>query len=609
MFFHVLLGLINISNINLIYKMSNKLSDIYIKYNSSDSSSSNEKNILFLITTNPQKFYKNLKSNQNYNKYSSELQHKIINATCDMIKSINPQQVLLGLSILEEIISFIPKNFLENSFTYNKTLTENNYGIFACALEENKEIKIKTLQLVSHYKDKIHTEKHFDFILELINDEEEEVRNASVDCLESLIPKIKIFSYEICEILLFVLKDNNRKLRKKFMKLISKMKFDLDKDKFRRVIIVLKENIKIFPGDKKDIFMCVKNFSEMNSYCLNEKYFYECLSIDENFLIVEYKWNDEFYVVDMIVFQEYIFHRQFDLNMLIPKFFVKHFYYFEEKYPNVFNRKISEFFLNKATNSQMKMEIDDGVNNTEISNDNSSINSLQEIIKNLIYFRNTNSPSVYSYEYVYKEIDAHMNEEKSKNKIIRILLLINFQISIQEKEDDSIEHSYSILYEYNNKVISYLKDKTFIDGIIKTEEVDTAIKSLSNKQIISLNIIHPEVYQIYSDSRKSKVFPFSLPVHIKFENISQPKNNLIYYIINQFKMTLCNSNNSIKKDISFLPSTGDVLSSYNKQKKCLSLKKKELIFLPQEIKQIEQFFIKIYIDNVKLFTIEFHIHI
>ena len=74
-------------------------------------------------------------------------------------------------------------------------------------------------------------------------------------------------------------------------------------------------------------------------------------------------------------------------------------------------------------------------------------------------------------------------------------------------------------------------------------------------------------------------------------------------------MTLCNSNNSIKKDISFLPSTGDVLSSYNKQKKCLSLKKKELIFLPQEIKQIEQFFIKIYIDNVKLFTIEFHIHI
>ena len=330
MFFHVLLGLINISNINLIYKMSNKLSDIYIKYNSSYSSSSNEKNILFLITTNPQKFYKNLKSNQNYNKYSSELQHKIINATCDMIKSINPQQVLLGLSILEEIISFIPKNFLENSFTYNKTLTENNYGIFACALEENKEIKIKTLQLVSHYKDKIHTEKHFDFILELINDEEEEVRNASVDCLESLIPKIKIFSYEICEILLFVLKDNNRKLRKKFMKLISKMKFDLDKDKFRRVIIVLKENIKIFPGDKKDIFMCVKNFSEMNSYCLNEKYFYECLSIDENFLIVEYKWNDEFYVVDMIVFQEYIFYKQFDLNMLIPKFFVKHFYYFDK---------------------------------------------------------------------------------------------------------------------------------------------------------------------------------------------------------------------------------------------------------------------------------------
>lgn len=592
--------------------MSDKLSDLYLRYNSSFSSSSNEKNILFLITTNPQKFIKNLKSNKSFNKFSSELQHKIINTTCDMIKSINPEQVQLGLSLLEEIISFIPKNFLENSFTYNKTLTENNYGIFACALEEKKEIKLKTLQLISQYKDKIHTEKHFDFILELINDEEEEVRNASVDCLESLIPKINTFSYDICEILLFVLKDKNRKLRKKFMGLISKMKFELDKDKFRQVIIVLKENIKVFPSDKKDIFNCAKNFSELNSYCLNEKYFTECFSIDDNFMIIEYKWNEEFYIVDMIVFQEFIFYKQFELNMLIPKFFVKHFYYYEEKYPNVFNRNISEYFVkkNKEENNEIKnkMDIDDIIKTAEISIDNNNSNTIQEIINNMIYFGNTNTAINYTFEYVYKELDAHINEDKHKNNIIRILQLINFQISIQDKEK-GIEQSYSILYDYNKKAIAFLKEKTFIDGIIKTEEVDTAIRTLSNKQIMSLNIIHPEVYQIYSDYRKSNIFPFSLPIQIKFENISQPKNNLISDIINKFRMTLCNSNDSIKKEISFLPSTGATLSSYNKQKKCISLKKKEMLFLPKEIKQIEQFFIKIYIDNVKIYTIEFHIHI
>ena len=169
-------------------------------------------------------------------------------------------------------------------------------------MEENKEIKIKTLKLVSQYSEKIKTEKHFDFILELINDEEDEVRIAAVDCLEGLINKIPKFSFQICEILLFVLKEKQKKLRKKFMSLISKMKFSLDQEKFKKVILALKDNFKPFPNDQKEIFKCVKNFSEMNSYCLTEKYFKDTFTIDENFMISEYKWSDELYIVDMIVF-------------------------------------------------------------------------------------------------------------------------------------------------------------------------------------------------------------------------------------------------------------------------------------------------------------------
>ena len=587
------------------------LSEIYTKYNSS---SSNQKNLVSLITTNPIKFLKNLKSNKNFDKIPEELQQKIINTTCDMIKSINPEQITLGLEILEEIISFVPKTYFENSFTYNKTLTENNFGIFACALEENKEIKIKTLKLVSQYSEKIKTEKHFDFILELINDEEDEVRMAAVDCLEGLINKIPKFSFQICEILLFVLKEKQKKLRKKFMSLISKMKFSLDQEKFRKVILALKDNFKPFPNDQKEIFKCVKNFSEINSYCLNEKYFKDTFTIDENFMISEYKWSDELYIVDMIVFQEYIFFKQFSVKMFIPKFFVKHFYYFEEKYPMVFDRKVSEFFIhgNKSNAANINMEIDDSTNISDFTSysDNKNMNSLGKVLNEIISFGSNKANSTYTLKYLYDEIENHFNNKDNKEDIIKILSVINLQLSLEEPINILEKENNEYLLHLNNELLStLLTDDAKMQTIFTEENKKNLQEKLKEKLLFTFNFVHPEINQIYSDSnRKSKCFPFSLPIQLKLKDFSQKiKNNYNIVIMKRIRCTINNTENTLSQEIILSPATGTTITSFSKDKISISIKKKESIFLPQK-KSIEQFYLNLYINNILLYTIDFHIH-
>ena len=116
--------------------------------------------------------------------------------------------------------------------------------------EETKEIKIKSIKLITDFKDLFHSEKHFDFIIELINDEEDEVRFEAVDCLSDLLCKIDICSYEICEILLFALKEKLSKLRRKYYILLGKMKINLNETQFSHIISILIDNLKNFRNDK-----------------------------------------------------------------------------------------------------------------------------------------------------------------------------------------------------------------------------------------------------------------------------------------------------------------------------------------------------------------------
>lgn len=71
-----------------------------------------------------------------------------------------------------------------------------NYGFFASPLEdEQKEIKIGVLDLIgkigtkNEYKEL--AMKSFKYIIELVNDEEDEVRYKTIECLEVLIKNFK----------------------------------------------------------------------------------------------------------------------------------------------------------------------------------------------------------------------------------------------------------------------------------------------------------------------------------------------------------------------------------------------------------------------------------
>jgi hypothetical protein len=68
------------------------------------------------------------------------------------------------------------------------------YGFFATALDdEKKEIKIECLKLIKLIgkKYKLFAETSFKYIVEMINDEEDEVRYETVFCLEDLISNFK----------------------------------------------------------------------------------------------------------------------------------------------------------------------------------------------------------------------------------------------------------------------------------------------------------------------------------------------------------------------------------------------------------------------------------
>ena len=69
-----------------------------------------------------------------------------------------------------------------------------NYGFFASGLEdERKEVKLGVLSLIKKIgkKYKEFSIKSFKYIIELLNDEEDEVRYETIECMEVLLTNFK----------------------------------------------------------------------------------------------------------------------------------------------------------------------------------------------------------------------------------------------------------------------------------------------------------------------------------------------------------------------------------------------------------------------------------
>ena len=550
------------------------LSSLYTKF----ISSSNPKYYSFLIKNNPKKFYNIIKTdNKNFASLENQYQTKIFHLVCEMIKSLNPEKSSLGLDILREILPYINPKLLEDSFIYNKTLDKNTNGIFSYSLEETKEIKIKSIKLISDFKDLFHSEKHFDFIIELINDEEDEVRFEAVDCLSDLLCKIDICSYEICEILLFALKEKLSKLRRKYYILLGKMKINLNETQFSHIISILIDNLKNFRNDKSHIFKCVKMFSENNCCFLSEKYFLNLFSLDENYLKGEFDWNEDIYLINMIVFQEYIYYKTNNIQIKIPKFFIQHFYFFEEKYPLLFDRNISKYMTDS-----LNMEIETNDINLNIEKVKKfSINEIDLILSNIIFNENDEKITK-NIGLIYRIIGKRLTNKDSilTDEIIemirKIIYLIEFQVYL-ENEDENIKYIKII----NEKILNILNeenkilDEEYIYNLLSKSQIDS-------KKLIFFQLIHPEKEQIYSDSnRRLKIFPFTFPIQIKILNLQNINENAKIYLMENLKMTLIISdkNNPIKKELSILPSNGTIFSQIENK---ISIKKKQNIFLESD---------------------------
>jgi hypothetical protein len=192
-----------------------------------------------------------------FKKIEKDLLIKIFYYTCNMLKEIEWKTILLGLKIMNLIVYYIPEEYFLNAYVFEKTLVKMsstqqvgakkkfvsvgdyelakfdtnlgmNYGFFASALEEQKkEIKIETLKLISKIgadcENKEFAKKSFKYTIELVNDEEDEVRYETIKCLEKLICNFKIIEFNSCEIIFFNLKEKSLNLRKLLYSLCSKI--------------------------------------------------------------------------------------------------------------------------------------------------------------------------------------------------------------------------------------------------------------------------------------------------------------------------------------------------------------------------------------------------
>ena len=454
---------------------NNKISEydidnIYKKYLSQTNSEYES-----LIDEDPNKFYTVIKNSKIYENFTNTTRYKIFEKVCHMIKSINQNEISLGLDILDVIIPYTDNSLLDNTFTFS-SINNTTFGLFLYSLEESKEIKIKTLKLISKYHEKIQAQNNFEYLLELINDEENEVRYEAINCLETLIPYINILPYEACEIIIFSLKEKNNKLRKLFMNLLSKMKLNIDREKFEHILKLIKDNIENFPSDKVKILKFVKNFTKNNIGCLNDDFFIKIFELEQDFLKIELDGQEEdnYYIIKMVVFNTYLVAKNYQINFKIPSFFIKNLYYYQNIYPDIFEGKLSlqiqqKIFgsnnINKAETNEKNINdnIDDGkiieINNILINNNKNSIN--------YILFYNYIKSILLNNKYLFENKVLNLEIIKKIMTKIRLINIFLFKLINNDTINNTTKSkNQKELINLNNKILN------LFDNILTNENIN-----------------------------------------------------------------------------------------------------------------------------------------
>ena len=575
---------------------SNKLSDfdidnIYKKYLSQTSSEYET-----LIDEDINKFYTVIKNSKIYENFTNTTRYKIFEKVCHMIKSLNQNEISLGLDILDVIIPYTDTSLLENTFTFS-SINDTTFGLFLYSLEESKEIKIKTLKLISKYHKEIQAKNNFEYLLELINDEENEVRYEAINCLETIIPYIDILPYKTCEIIIFSLKEKNNKLRKLFMKLLSNMKLDINQEKFWQILNLIKDNIENFPNDREKILKLVKNFTKNNMGCLNDDFFIKIFGLEQEFLIRELDGQEEDnnYIIKMVVFDTYLVSKNYQISFKIPSFFIKDLYHYQNIYPDIFEGKLFSQIQQKLFGSNIINKNETYEKNNEIEIDEKKLNEINNILIN----DNKNS---LNYDLFYKYIKYVLTNYKillEKKKLtyeiikkimIKIRLMNIFLIkSINDNIKNSKSNNFKEIININDKILhtldNILNEQNYnienqISEIISLN-IDNIFSFLSKEKVPQLNINKLEEFQIYSNIRRgNKFFPFVLEFHIiiyhihhliEFKN-SKEKNEIFLKNIFNCDIILNDKNKQEKFEIDLFQSDSKISSSLEKDYICLKYK-------------------------------------
>ena len=571
------------------------IENIYKKYLSQTNSEYES-----LIDDDPKKFYTVIKNSKIYEGFTNTTRYKIFEKVCHMIKSINQNEISLGLDILDVIIPYTDTSLLENTFTFS-SINDATFSLFLYSLEESKEIKIKTLKLISKYHKEIKAQNNFEYLLELINDEENEVRYEAINCLDTLIPFIDILPYKACEIIIFSLKEKNNKLRKLFMKLLSKMKLEIDQEKFEHILKLIKDNIETFPNDREKILKFLKNFTRNNIGCLNDDFFIKIFGLEQEFLIMELDGENEdtYYIIKMLVFDIYLIEKNYKIGFKIPKYFIKNLYHYEMIFPDIFEGKISkiiqEKLLDLKNDNILKLSKDKSIIDQE------KINEIENILINEF-------KSGIIYEDFYKYIlflITNQSKLQSKEKLIMSILsklmtrirLINIFLINETNSDDSNDKKYKNSKELINinELLLNLFDNILNNGNNNIENKLKAILKYNIKNLLTsiekektpqLGINKLEDFQIYSNiKRGNKFFPFILEFNILIYNIhnlfdfkkAKEKNEI--FLRNLFNCyILFNNKNVIQQfDIDLFNTNCTISSSLEKD--YISIKYKGALFL------------------------------
>ena len=555
-----------------------------------------------LIDDDPKKFYTVIKNSKIYETFTNITRYKIFEKVCHMIKSINQNEISLGLDILDIIIPYTDSSLLENTFSFS-SINDTTFGLFLYSLEETKEIKLKTLKLITKYHKEIKAQNNFEYLLELINDEENEVRYEAINCLETLIPFVDILPYKACEIIIFSLKEKNNKLRKLFMNLLSKMKLQIDQDKFENILKLIKENIETFPNDREKILKFVKNFTKNNIGCLNDNFFIKIFGLEQEFLVMELEGENEdtYYIIKMLVFEIYLIAKNYKIGFKIPKYFIKNLYHYEMTFPDIFEGKLTKQIQEKLL--EVKKEKIHNItkieNNDIIAQD--KINEIENILINEF-------KSGIIYEMFYKYIillitnySKQMNKETINISIIQKLMiklrLINIFLRKLENNEDSTDkkiNNYKDIINFNEEVLN-LFDNILMNNIGGVENkiknilecnIENILSTLNKEKTPQIGINKLEEFQIYSNIKSgNKFFPFILEFNIFIYNIhnliefkkSKEKNEI--FLRNLFNCFILSKNkNDIQHyQIDFFNSNCTISSSLEKD--YISIKYKGTLFL------------------------------